>query len=113
MFVTVEMRWTDAGVAHFLNLRVPLLFDFIENQAAPRPFPQQTFWPTREAAIVIQEAYHALPVRHGFSVAQIQMDAQRQARSGLGRLYGFGEGRSVGEQRGARNNPATKSVQDA
>src|SRR5205823_12891297 len=63
VFMPVEVRWADAGVAQFLNLRVSLLFDFVEAQTAACGLRQQTFGSVGKLPFVVLESSDAFVVR--------------------------------------------------
>src|SRR5260370_2143912 len=71
MLMPVHVRRRDSRIAHFLNLRVPLVLHFRQHEPAPRAAQKQALGPAREFAVVVQKAGYGFPLGHRPPPAQL------------------------------------------
>ena len=113
VFVPVQVRRLDPGVADFLDLRVPFAFDFIQQQSATRAPQEQSLGSAREFGFVIQQARYRFRLRDRRAVAQVQVHAHAQTGRGPCSLHTVRKRRSVRQQRRAGHNPVMKRLHDS
>src|SRR5215469_4992198 len=80
VFVAIEVRWSNPGAAHFLNLCVPLPFHFLERKAPAGNPQQQAFRPFLEVAPLVQQSADLLGGGGRWTVAQVKVHPDTQLR---------------------------------
>ena len=94
-------------------MRVPFAFDIFERERAAGEAEQQTFRSAGELAAVIHEAGDGFRIGGRRAVAQVQMDADAEARSGQRQLHSGFKGRAIGQERGAGDDAVAMRFGDA
>src|SRR5215472_1043623 len=112
VLVTIQMGRADTRRAHFLNLGIPLFFDFPYVETPSRQPQQEAFRASGEPAMFIQQSFHAVGWRSRGPIAQVQMHSDSQPRQlprGLDAVFKRG---AISEQGSAGHDSILMSFGD-
>lgn len=113
MLVAVKVTGNDPGVADFLDLRVPLKLNLVEIELTSEDAKEQRLRMEGKLIGVVEQGANERWVGGGWTVTEIQVDADAEFGIVAGNVESGGEGEAVGDEGGAGEQTAAMGFENA